>query len=156
MSTTEFNYTTITKYIVLGTRFHRPEDVEEVLRGGVRAVVDLHLEKRDRPQDLVAYLWLPVHDYNAPSVEQFFLGVDFIDQLVRRRVKTYIHCNVGFGRAPVMVAAYLCAIRGYSVAEAIKELSHRRPGVSPNPGQIKGLQKFLTAFHKSRKGRILI
>jgi protein-tyrosine phosphatase len=104
----------------------------------------------------LAYLWLPAHDYNPPSVEQFFVGVDFIDQLVRNRIKTYIHCNVGYGRAPTLLTAYLVAVRGYTLIKAVTLLSHKRPGVHPNPGQIEGIKKFIKAFKRFRKSRFKI
>ncbi|MFA6198409.1 MAG: dual specificity protein phosphatase [Patescibacteria group bacterium] len=147
----EFNYSQITKYLYLGSRFYDSKNMEMVVRDGIRAVVDLNLEKMDRPRNLLAYLWLPARDFSPPSVEQFFIGIDFIDHLVRRRIKTYVHCNVGFGRAPTLLAAYLVAIRGYTLAEAVIYLSHRRPGIHPNPGQIDGIKKFIQAFGRYRK-----
>ncbi|MDD5342591.1 MAG: dual specificity protein phosphatase family protein [Patescibacteria group bacterium] len=153
----EFNYTKISKYIYLGTTFYHPEDMESIVRVGIKAVVDLNLEKKDRPKNLTAYLWLPARDYSPPTLEQFYLGVDFIDQLVRRRIKTYVHCNVGFGRAPTLIAAYLVAIKGYSVSEAIILLSHKRPGVHPNIHQVVGIRRFIRHFRKSNsRAKVLI
>ena len=111
--------------------------------------VDLELEKMDRPKHLTAYLWLPVKDFEAPSVEQFYLGVHFIDQLVRRRIKTLVHCNVGFGRAPTLLTAYLTTHKGKSIKEAIAMMSHKRPGVSPNQLQISAIRKFVRSFNRS-------
>ena len=147
----EFNYSQITKYIYLSSRLYTRKDLEQILRLSVQANVDLEMEKMDRPKDLLAYLWIPVKDFNSPSLEQFFLGVDFIDQLVRRRIKTIVHCNVGYGRAPTLVAAYLMAIKGYSLKRAVTFLSHKRPGVHPSPGQIRGMKTFIRAFRLTQK-----
>jgi protein-tyrosine phosphatase len=147
----EFNYTQISKYLYLGSRFYEPKNMEKVVRAGIRAVVDHNLEKMDRPKNLLAFLWLPARDYSPPSVEQFFIGVDFIDQLVRRRVKTYVHCNVGLGRAPTLLAAYLIAARGYTLTQAITFISHRRPGSHPNVDQVNGIKKYILSFNRNRR-----
>lgn len=151
MEEKEFNYTQITKYIYVGSRLSTRRDLDEALKLGIQADVDLEMEKMDRPKQLLAYLWIPVKDFTSPTIEQFFLGVDFIDLLVRRRIRTFVHCNVGFGRAPTLVAAYLMAMRGYSLAKAITLLSHKRPGVHPSPGQIRGLRAFIRAFKRYLK-----
>ncbi len=145
----EFNYSQISKYIYLGTTLYTEKDLEKVLKLGIKADVDLELEKMDRPKDLTAYLWLPVKDFEAPSLEQFYLGVIFIDQLVRRRIKTLVHCNVGFGRAPTLIASYLATYRGKSIKEAIALMSHKRPGVSPNQLQIAAIRRFIRSFSRS-------
>lgn len=144
-----FNYSQISKYIYLGTTLYNEGDMITVLSLGIKADVDLELEKMDRPKHLTAYLWLPVKDFEAPSLEQFYLGVYFIDQLVRRRIKTLVHCNVGFGRAPTLLAAYLATYKGKSVKEAIALMSHKRPGVSPNQLQITAIRKFIRSYDRS-------
>ncbi|MDP3964821.1 MAG: dual specificity protein phosphatase [bacterium] len=146
----KFNYTQVTRYIYISTTLYSSDDMQKVLNLGIRADVDLELEKMDRPKSLTAYLWLPVKDFEAPSMEQFYLGVDFIDQLVRRKIKTLVHCNVGFGRAPTLVAAYLVAIKGKSLKKTITMISHKRPGVSPNRNQLEAIKKFVRSFRNSR------
>ncbi len=142
-----FNYTQITRYIYISTTLYNNNDMQTVLDLGIQADVDLEKEKMDRPQNLTAYLWLPVQDFESPSLEQFYLGVYFIEQLVRRKIKTLVHCNVGYGRAPTLVTAYLAAYRGKSIKEAIALMSHKRPGVSPNKKQILGVKRFLRSFN---------
>ncbi|MBU0707336.1 dual specificity protein phosphatase family protein [Patescibacteria group bacterium] len=149
MATKVFNYTRLSKYIYLGTTLYSHRDLETVLSLGIKADVDLELEKMDHPENLTAYLWLPVRDFEAPSIEQFYLGVYFIDQLVKRRIKTLVHCNVGFGRAPSLIAAYFAAYRGKGITEAISFMSHKRPGVSPNTKQIAGIKRFIGSFSRS-------
>ncbi len=66
-----------------------------------------------------AYLWLPVTDHSDPSPEQLLIGVQFIDAAVRSKQRVLVHCKMGIGRSPTMVAAYL-VWSGSSIDEAIQ------------------------------------
>jgi protein-tyrosine phosphatase len=67
---------------------------------------------------------------------------------IKNKVKVYIHCKHGHGRAPTLVAAYFIA-QGMSVAEALKFVKSRRPSIHPNRVQVEALKQFLNRLSKS-------
>jgi dual specificity MAP kinase phosphatase len=96
----------------------------------------------DKPFGVKYYLWLPVKDHQAPTQEQLMVGVDFIDTLVSRKIKIYIHCKNGHGRSPTLVAAYLIATKGMTVDQAVKYIEKRRPSIHLEKVQYAALKKF--------------
>ena len=99
----------------------------------VSAVVNLRSEYQDTftPPMPVAYLWLPVEDHTEPSPAQLLIGAQFIDAAARNGQKVLVHCKMGIGRSPTMVAAYLLWT-GLSVDEAIRRVEGTpRPPYGP-------------------------
>jgi len=100
-------------------------------RSGFTAVVNLRHEYQDvfsSPLP-VAYLWLPVTDFTDPTLEQLFMGSQFIDTAVRAGNKVLIHCKLGIGRSPTLAAAYL-VWTGCPVDEALRIIKERSAGIS--------------------------
>lgn len=137
-----FEYSRITPLINIGTNMCCQNDfAESLLRKGIRADVSLEAKKIDSPFGVDYYLWLPTKDHHAPTLQQLEIGVRFLQQLARHKIKCYVHCERGHGRAPTLVAAYLIA-KGMSVEEAIKFIKKKRPAVHPNPKQRRQLRKW--------------
>src|SRR5262245_37992573 len=78
-------------------------------RDGITAVLNLRAEAQDVFVEPMpgAYLWLPVVDHGDPTVEQLLTGAQFVDAMVRADRRVLVHCKMGIGRSPTMVAAYL-------------------------------------------------
>ena len=106
-----------------------PELVEEM---SISAVVNLRKEYQDvfvQPFP-VAYLWLPVEDHTDPTLEQMLLGVQFIDTAVQAGKRVLVHCKMGIGRSPTLVAAYF-VWKGQTVNDAILQVEGTRRIISP-------------------------
>jgi len=87
------------------------------------------------------YCYLPTIDDTAPSFEQLWQGVHFIQDAVRAGGKVYIHCAGGIGRAPTMGAAYLMST-GLSLDEALTQIKRVRPFINIMPPQMDALRAF--------------
>jgi protein-tyrosine phosphatase len=87
------------------------------------------------------YLYLPVVDDHAPSLEQLRTGVDFIANEIAQGGSVYIHCGSGIGRAATMAAAYLIST-GLTKHEAWARIRTVRPFIRPTPVQLEQIERF--------------
>ena len=137
-----FEYNKITDYIYLGTnQCCQIHFKKELLNKGIKADISLEKERIDAPFGVDYYLWLPVKDHTAPTLKQLKIGAKFIDNLTANKIKAYIHCQRGHGRAPTLVAAYLI-FKEQSIQESIKFIKKKRPSIHPNKTQINALKRF--------------
>ncbi len=137
-----FEYNRITNYIYIGSnQCCELHFKKELLKKGVKADVSLEKEKLDAPFGVDYFLWLPTKDHTAPLQKQLKAGVDFIDSLIKNKVKVYVHCQRGHSRAPTLVAAYLIR-KGKTVKQAIGYIKKKRPVIHLNKKQVDALKKF--------------
>jgi protein-tyrosine phosphatase len=145
-----FDYNQITDEIFIGTNMCCQFGFsKELLSKGVRADISLEKDRTDAPDGVDYFLWLPTEDGKAPSPKNLEAGVKFLDFLISNKIKTFVHCKNGHGRAPTLFAAYLIS-RGMSVQDAIKLMTDKRPAVHLNEAQIQALNEF-----KERTSRAL-
>jgi hypothetical protein len=64
---------------------------------------------------------IPVIDASPPTLDQMLNLLSHLDELQRRGVRTYLHCEAGKGRTGVMVACIRMANMGWSVIQAVAE-----------------------------------
>jgi len=105
-----------------------PEDLEELRRRGITAV--LSLTDRAPPEIEAAgfaFLALPVRDFHAPTSAQLDAAVEFIERAVNSGGACAVHCGAGLGRTGTVAAAWLVR-RGRGAGAAIAEVRRRRPG----------------------------
>lgn len=137
-----FDYDQISDEIFIGTNmccqfgFNR-----ELLTKNVKADISLEEARVDAPMGVDYFLWLPTKNHGAPTPDKLTLGVITLDFLISRKIKVYIHCKNGHGRAPTLFVAYLVK-KGMEVLEAIKYLQSKRPAVHLNEIQIEALNSF--------------
>jgi protein-tyrosine phosphatase len=137
-----FEYDQITPYIYIGTNACcRPHFDEKLLKKGIQADVSLDDKRIDQPRGVKYFLWLPTKNHAAPTQAQLQLGVAALQMLVANRMKVYVHCQRGHGRAPTLVAAYLIA-EGMSLAKAIAFVRKKRPSMHLETAQVAALAKF--------------
>jgi protein-tyrosine phosphatase len=135
-------YSQITPYIFLGTNLCCGIHFNKIQKLGIEADIDLELIRAHDPaKKLKMFLWLPTKDRTAPTQEQLKAGVAAIDALVKARVKTYVHCRLGHGRSPTLVAAYFVS-KGMTVPDAIKKIKLKRPEIHLFAPQLKALKSF--------------
>lgn len=137
-----FEYSKINDYVYIGTNqccqigFNK-----KLVKEKIKADVSLEAELIDSPYGVEYYLWIPVKDHHSPTQKQLEIGVNFIDNLVKDKIKVFVHCQRGHGRSPTLVAAYFVS-KGKGVKEAIEMIKKKRPGIHPNKLQINALKKF--------------
>ncbi len=137
-----FEYSQITKYIYIGTNMCCQSHFDKsLLKKGIKADVSLEEIKLDRPYGVDYYLWLPTKDHTSPSLKQLEIGTSFLKELNRQKIKCYVHCERGHGRAPTLVAAYLITT-GKSANKALANVKKKRPEIHPNKRQILILRRF--------------
>ena len=146
----KFEYSKITDKILIGTNLCCMMHFnEKLLMKGVTADISMESIRLDAPFGVKYYLWLPVEDHHAPTQEQLMVGSDFINDLVSKGIKVYVHCKNGHGRSPTLVAAYLIAKKRATADEAIKFIEKRRPAIHLEKAQYDALKKFEKIFkHK--------
>jgi len=137
-----FDYSQITDEIFIGTNMCCQYGFsKELLSKGVRADISLEENHTDAPYGVDYFLWLPTEDNTPPSEKALNIGVKFLDFLISNKIKTFIHCKNGHGRATTLFAAYLVA-QGKSVPEAIDFIKSKRPSIHLQDSQIKALEEF--------------
>ncbi len=138
-----FDYDKISDEVFIGTNmccqvgFNR-----ELLTKNVRADISLEEVRVDAPMGVDYFLWLPTKNHEAPIADKLTLGVQTLDFLISRKIKVYIHCKNGHGRAPTLYIAYLIKFKEMDVDEAIKYLKNKRPTIHFNENQINALRSF--------------
>ncbi|MEK6926390.1 MAG: dual specificity protein phosphatase family protein [Nanoarchaeota archaeon] len=138
----KFEFDEITPCIFIGTNLCCiPKFKPSLLKKGIRADISLEEENLDSQKGVQYYLWLPTKDFHPPSQKQLILGVKFLDMLIKRKIKTYVHCKYGHGRSPALIAAYFI-YKGLTLEKAIKKVSEKRPLTHLSSRQIKALKKF--------------
>lgn len=144
-----FDYDQITDEIFIGTNMCCQYGFsKELLSKGVRADVSLEEDRTDAPDGVDYFLWLPTENGKPPSPKNLEIGVTFLDFLISNKIKTFIHCKNGHGRAPTLFAAYLIS-HGKSVQEAIALIASKRPTIHLTELQIQALNEFKAGVTKN-------
>jgi dual specificity MAP kinase phosphatase len=137
-----FDYNQITDEVFIGTNMCCQFGFsKELLAKGIRADISLEEDRTDAPDGVDYFLWLPTENEKPPSPKNLEIGVKFLDFLVNNKIKTFIHCKNGHGRAPTFFAAYLIS-HGMGVEEAVKLIMSKRPTIHLSESQMKALNEF--------------
>ena len=94
------------------------------------------------------YLVLDLYDSCSESASQFFQDSNaFMANALGEgregaKAAVFVHCYAGVSRSATLVAAFLMAHRGMTLAEAMATLKRARPGVGPNAGFMQQLAKY--------------
>lgn len=140
--TLTFNYSRITPYIYVGTNLCCQGDFDDNLESlGIHADLSLEEKHVDNPLGVEYFLWIPVVDRMAPSLEQLECGIRFIDFCVSKQIGVYVHCYWGHGRSPTLVMAYFIA-KGFTYENAYKAVHDRRPEAHLTEVQEARLKEF--------------
>jgi len=145
-------YSRVTPQLYVGPQFNQLGK-RRLEKEGITAVVNLRTEFDDAAHGLAFpyYCYLPTVDDEAPSVEHFQKGVDFIHSVLEQGGKVYIHCKAGVGRAPTLAAAYLIS-RGHSLDDALALIARARPFIAITPPQMEALKRYAKDVKRAREG----
>jgi len=87
------------------------------------------------------YLWLPVADTHAPTVDQILQGLAWIEQRVQPGHKVYIHCAAGMGRSVTLLACWYLYTGSMNVSQVLAFVKRRRPQTSLRRRQVRRIQE---------------
>lgn len=135
-------YSRLNAYLWVGGQ-HKRHGWSEMQASGIQAIVNLRSEYDDSRYGLAPenYLYLPTRDNTPPTLEQLQQGASFIQHQITEGRGVYVHCGVGVGRAPTLVAAYLVS-EGMSPSEAWRTIRNVRPFILPLRGQVRRIEEF--------------
>jgi len=129
------------------------DDLARLRRQGVGAVVNLCAERSDNPRRLaaaqMAYLWLPVSDTHAPTVEQILVGLVWIEQRIYAGDKVYIHCAAGMGRSVTLLACWYLYARDMRVPQVLEFVKRRRPQAALTRRQVRRIEEMASLLAHS-------
>jgi len=110
------------------TREKTRERLEQLLTAGIESFVDLTHPDELPPYDIdlpanVDYVRKPIKDHSIPQAKAAMTEIlEAIQDSLRSRRPTYVHCRAGIGRTGTVVGCLLVE-RGLSGAEAVEELN---------------------------------
>lgn len=118
---------------------------------GITGSVNLRAEYDDAAHHLALphYCYLPTIDRQAPTLAQVEQGLAFIQTVLAKGGKVYIHCESGVGRAPTLAAAYFIR-QGLNRAAAIALIARARPFIDLTEAQRALLHRVETQSAASR------
>lgn len=138
----ELDYNHIADGIFIGTNQCCQMHFDKALtRDGISADISLEKDRLDAPFGVEFYVWIPVEDHTAPTLDQMKFGVATLDKLAAMEKRVYVHCKNGHGRAPTLVAAYLIK-NGRKLDDALALIRSKRPSVHFQDAQIEALKEW--------------
>ena len=145
----KLEFSRITPYTFLGTNMCCQGHFDaKLVKKGIEAEISLEYDNMDTPRGIKYFLWLPTRDHTAPSLEALRIGTAALSELIKNKVKTYVHCKQGHGRSPTLVAAYLI-LQGKNWKESVRFIKKKRPSIHLTDSQVKTLVKFEKMIKKS-------
>lgn len=135
-------YSKISQEIFIGGRLSR-FGINRLRWAKIASVLNLQSEVDDLALGMTidGYEHLKLKEFEAISINDFLVGIEFLNKQIEMGRKTYIHCAEGVGRAPSMMAAYLMS-KGYSLSTALKIIEEKRPFINLTDDQRRSLQEF--------------
>ncbi|KAK2194147.1 hypothetical protein NP493_2g13040 [Ridgeia piscesae] len=124
------NFSWLIEDVLAGSALpHRVEHFQYLMNHRIRHLVTLTEFKP--PMHLappgLTNVFLPVVEFEAPSVEQLETFVSVVDSAREKNEAVTVHCHWGRGRTGTMLAAYLVKDQGLDAQTAIRQVRQLRP-----------------------------
>jgi atypical dual specificity phosphatase len=147
----------ITDNIVVGALpFHDRDHLNKLQLENIRSVVILCREyefnpvlgkpvtKQDWENQNVKVLHSPTRDFEAPTVEELYNCVSWINKQIEEDPKSsvYVHCKAGRGRSVALVVCFLISNMGFTTDEAIQFIVSKRSHINMGTSQIEACRKY--------------
>lgn len=118
--------------LAVGGGIWTADDMATLARMGFTHIINLQIEFDDRELAArvgIEALWNPTDDDFEPKPAEFFeRSTRFaLAALEDEHAQVYVHCAAGIHRAPLTIAAILCAM-GYEPNDAVRLVAARRLG----------------------------
>jgi atypical dual specificity phosphatase len=101
--------------------------LKEMGIGAVVSLTPVPLPRRLLYEHDMAYLHLPIENFEAPELRQIRRFVEFCNENIGSGRPVMVHCLAGLGRTGTMLACYLVS-EGMLPAAAIRHVRAYRPG----------------------------
>ena len=98
----------------------------------INAVLWVALDPKLTPPPNVEFGRLPLKENTKPDLIDLETGVEWLTHHLPEH-HILVACQVGLGRSPSIIIAYLCCMQGLSFEEAQELVSQKRPGMTPLP-----------------------
>ena len=138
----------ITDFLTLGTNLCCESHEEKLRAIGAELDISLEYEHTPIPRMFSTFLWLPVMDHHAPTMEQLDVGTSAIGEAEANGYRAYVHCMNGHGRGPTLAIAYFIR-KGMSMTESEALVREKRPEINPTEAQRRCLAEWERRVRKS-------
>ena len=120
-----------------------PSQAAELVVNGVDAVVDLRAEEDARqvawPDGVTVEVAAGLRDHGTPTIAELRDAATMVKTLMGHGCTVLVHCRAGLERAPTVACAVL-VLQGWSLDEAYRRVTERRPQALPTDGQLASLR----------------
>ncbi len=132
-------FSRITPSIYIGPQ-HNLHGLQKLKREGINACVNIRQHFDDAEYGLAPEYYCYPARSGAPFVEQLDVAVNFIEDMIKKGNKVYIHCKHGHHKcAAVAVACFLK--QGYTIDKAINFVKSRYPNMYLYPDFMQDLER---------------
>lgn len=115
------------KDLALFGSYPSQEDVEELENNGVTLFLNLTSSDENLPSYSTSkkYINFPIKDTRIPDNNyKFSLLIIYLEDMIKKKEKLFIHCRGGHGRSALVAACLLCKIKNISSKEAMEIVSY--------------------------------
>lgn len=135
------NHSVVAPYLSVGTNLCCGAHADKLKEVGAQIDISLEYEKTEVPNMFSTFIWLPVPDHQAPTLEQLDVGTAVIAEAEEKGYRVYAHCKNGHGRSPTLAIAYFIR-KGMSLDEAFAVVKEKRQEVNPTDAQWERLKEY--------------